>query len=73
MLSNTIIAAFVVSATVLSGIASAQPYPNKPIRLVVPFTAGGGTDITARILGQKLAQRLQTRVVIDNVPAPAGS
>ena len=53
--------------------AQAQaPYPNKPIRMVVPFQAGGATDVLARVLGQKMAAGLGQPVVIDNKPGAAG-
>ena len=48
------------------GSAFAQAYPNKPIRLIVPFPPGGGNDVIARVVGQKLAERLGQPVVIDN-------
>ena len=53
--------------------AGAQSYPAKPLRIVVPFPAGGGVDATARILGQKLAQQLGQTVTIDNRPGAAGT
>jgi len=46
--------------------APAQDYPSKPITLVVPFAAGSGTDGVARIVGQKLAERLKQQVLVDN-------
>jgi|LauGreDrversion4_2_1035121.scaffolds.fasta_scaffold153897_2 tripartite-type tricarboxylate transporter receptor subunit TctC len=52
---------------------SAASYPNKPIRLVVPFTPGGTTDILARTIGQKLTEAWGQPVVIDNVPGAGGS
>jgi tripartite-type tricarboxylate transporter receptor subunit TctC len=46
--------------------AQAQPYPNKAIRLIVPYAAGGAADITARIVGQKMSQGLGVPVLVDN-------
>ncbi|CAN7649035.1 MULTISPECIES: Bug family tripartite tricarboxylate transporter substrate binding protein [unclassified Variovorax] len=54
------------------GVAHAQAYPNKPIKMVVPFAAGGGTDVLARVIGEKLAAGLGQPVVIDNKPGAAG-
>jgi tripartite-type tricarboxylate transporter receptor subunit TctC len=54
--------------------ATAQDaFPNQPLRIVVPFSAGGATDITARIIGQKLAEEWKTTVVIENRPGATGS
>ena len=53
--------------------AQAQTYPNKSIRLIVPFPAGGATDIFARTLSQKLAEKLGTSVVVDNKPGAGGT
>ncbi|AYQ26661.1 MULTISPECIES: tripartite tricarboxylate transporter substrate binding protein [unclassified Polaromonas] len=64
-----------VAGVVLSltcGIASAQGYPNKPVRLIVPFAPGGFTDVVARILGQKLSMAMGQQFVVEN-KAGAGS
>ena len=52
--------------------AAAQAYPTKPIRLVVPFGAGGVADLTARTVVQKMAEGLGQSVVIDNKPGAGG-
>jgi tripartite-type tricarboxylate transporter receptor subunit TctC len=51
-----------------SGVAQAQTYPVKTVRLIVPFAAGGSTDIIGRIVGQKLSETWGQPVVIDNRP-----
>ena len=48
--------------------ASAQAFPNKPIRILVPFAAGGGTDVMTRLLAQKMTEGLGQPVIVDNKP-----
>ena len=65
-----ILAMFVLALTVVGapGEALAQAYPSKPIRIVVPYPAGGGIDIMSRLIAQRLAQRFSQSVVVENKP-----
>ncbi len=60
-------------AIAVGGPAAAQNYPDKPIRLVVGFAPGGFTDVLARVIGQKLTERLGQSVIVDNKPGAAGT
>jgi tripartite-type tricarboxylate transporter receptor subunit TctC len=69
--------AAVVLLLVFTGTASlhvvaAEMYPNRPVRLIVPFAAGGGADIVARVVGKGLSERLGQQVVIDNRAGAGG-
>ncbi|HRM55209.1 MAG TPA: tripartite tricarboxylate transporter substrate-binding protein, partial [Ottowia sp.] len=60
-------------AAALPGVALAQAYPNKPITMIVPFPAGGTTDILARIMGKALEGELGQPIVIDNKGGAGGN
>lgn len=55
-----------IAALVFAAGASAQPYPNRPVRFIVPYPAGGATDIISRLIGDKLGAALGQQFVIDN-------
>lgn len=66
---------FLVVLFIVSGVAHAQtgPYPNRPVRIVVGFTAGGPTDIVGRLLAQQLSERFGRQFVVDNRPGASGT
>src|SRR5215471_11967324 len=59
----------------LAGIeaASAQPFLSRPITIIVPFPAGGGTDVTARIVSEHMSRTLGQRIVIENIAGAGGT
>jgi len=75
---SRISAGVAVALAITAGSVTAQAqgdaanYPNKPIRLIVPFAAGGGNDIFARLVGNKLSEILGQQLVIENRPAAGG-
>src|ERR1044072_5451154 len=61
-----------LGAVATSTAASAQDFPSRPVRMIVPQAAGGGTDVFARALGQRLSERWGQPVIIDNRAGAAG-
>jgi tripartite-type tricarboxylate transporter receptor subunit TctC len=67
------LAAGAAALTALSHTASAQAYPTRPVRLIVPFGPAGATDITARLIGHWLSERLGQQFIIENRPGAGGN
>lgn len=62
---------FAIAVSLVAPGAVGQDYPNKPIRLIVPFGAGGGSDYVGRLVGQKLTEQMGQAVVVENRPGAA--
>src|ERR1700675_2128 len=67
------IAALAIAAAAFSGIASAQDYPNRPVRLIVAFAPGGTADFTARIIADRVQTILGQPVAVENKPGANGA
>jgi tripartite-type tricarboxylate transporter receptor subunit TctC len=61
------------AAVLISGAAFAQQYPTKPVKVVVPFPAGGVTDIATRLIAQKLSERLGQQFYVENIAGAGGN
>jgi tripartite-type tricarboxylate transporter receptor subunit TctC len=73
-MSMTIMRALTVCAALLvPGAAFAQQYPNKPVKIIVPFPAGGVTDIAGRLIAQRLSEKLGQQFFIENVAGAGGN
>ena len=62
-----------VAALVLAGPALAQDYPAKPVKVIVPFPAGGPTDVVARLVAQKLSEKFGQQFYIENMSGAGGN
>jgi tripartite-type tricarboxylate transporter receptor subunit TctC len=67
------LAAGAAALPAVSRVARAQTYPSRPVRLIVPLAPAGASDITARLIGQWLSERLGQQFVIDNRPGGGGN
>jgi tripartite-type tricarboxylate transporter receptor subunit TctC len=72
-MSKTTICTALTAILALTAGASAQGYPNRPINMVIPFAAGGPTDVLGRIVGQRMSEVLGQQIVIENIGAAGGS
>ena len=69
---HTIVIAAAAASIAITGTAAAQDWPTRPITLIVPFAAGGGVDVSARIQAQRMGELLGQSMVVENVGAAAG-
>ncbi len=65
--------AMVMAATTITGAAQAQSFPNRPIKLIVPYSAGGSSDATARIVAEGLTARYGHQIIVENRAGAAGN
>ena len=73
MMKIRMMAAIAALLCCAAGSAWADTYPSRPLKLIVGYPAGGASDVAARIIGQKIAERIGQAVVIENRPGSAGN
>jgi tripartite-type tricarboxylate transporter receptor subunit TctC len=71
MIARRAVLALALCAAFTAPSAFAQPYPNRPIRLIVPYPAGGGTDFFARLVGTKMSELIGQPIIVENKPGAA--
>jgi tripartite-type tricarboxylate transporter receptor subunit TctC len=71
--TNAVLAAVAALGGVMTAQAAEDDYPNRPVKIIVPFAPGGSTDVVARILAEKLAVELKQSFVVDNRPGASGN
>src|SRR2546428_11976070 len=69
---NAILPASGVVLVAIAGVAHAQDYPSKPIRLITPAAQGGTTDLLARLFGAKLSEVFKQQIIVDNRASASG-
>ncbi|MEI6484138.1 MAG: tripartite tricarboxylate transporter substrate binding protein [Betaproteobacteria bacterium] len=72
-MKQTLCYALFVFIALAAGFAQGQQYPTKPIRIIVPFAPGGGSDLIGRLIAQKLTGRLGQQVIVENKPGAGGN
>ena len=73
MLKKSILPAVLAALLAMSGAATAQNYPDRPITMIIPFAAGGPTDVLGRVVAQRLSEVLGQQVVVENVGGAGGT
>jgi tripartite-type tricarboxylate transporter receptor subunit TctC len=73
MFHTTVLLLFAALGALASAPALAQAYPAKPVKIIAPFAAGGGTDFIARLIAQKLTEKLGHQVIVENKPGAGGN
>ena len=67
------LAAGAATLPAVSRFAWAQDYPTRPVTIIVPFAAGGGTDLAARVVGEHMSRTLGRQLIVENVPGAGGT
>jgi tripartite-type tricarboxylate transporter receptor subunit TctC len=72
-IARSLLLIFGIAGALVAGVAPAQTYPSKPVRLIVTYPPAGSSDLMARILGQKLSELWGQPVIVENKPGAATS